>query len=121
MRFLAPLCAAGSGVSANDDPIEEGPREAVCWLLFCVFVEEVHHAVGDHVTPVLDAFVLVEGGEDEAYVVFFEAVRYWDLDVFFIDVGWPSKSFSYAWKYSLTVLAAMCCQLMVSPRARDMR
>ena len=56
-------------------------------MLFCVFVEEVHHAVGDHVAPVFDTFVLVEGGEDEAYVVFFEAVRYWDLDAFFIDVG----------------------------------
>ena len=73
---LAPFRAAGSVVAADNNPVKERLWKAVFRMLYGVAVEEVHHAVGNHVASIFDAFVLVEGSEDETYVVFVISVGY---------------------------------------------
>ena len=75
LRGLAPFCPACSIVAAEDDPVKDSPRQTVSWSPFGVLVKEAHHVVADHVASVFDAFIFLEGSEDDVYVVFVEAVR----------------------------------------------
>ena len=74
-RGLAPFCSACSIVAAEDDPVKDSPCQTVSWASFGVLVKEAHHVVADHVAPVFDAFIFLEGSEDDVYVIFVEAVR----------------------------------------------
>ena len=62
---MAPFVSAGAGVPSKNDLVSDGCHRAVGALGAGRVDGPLHHAVGDHVPPVGNAFLVGQGREDD--------------------------------------------------------